>query len=68
MSNNLDFIIHYGNKTIKFKPPTITRELIKRKYWFGYKEQYYIDYEYCRLGPMNLKDAEEQIELALKYL
>lgn len=57
----------YGEKKIEFKSPIITEALIKHKYWFGYKKVYYVDWEYCRLGPMTLEEAEENIAIAARY-
>ena len=54
----------YGEKKIELKPPVITEELVKRKYWFGYKTVCYVDWKYCRIGPMTLEDAEEHIAIA----
>lgn len=58
----------FGEKKIELKPPIITEELVKRKYWFGYKKIYYVDWEYCRIGPMRLEDAEEEIAMAKRCM
>lgn len=51
--------ILYGMKEIKLKAPVIRREIIKRKWWFN-KEEYYVDWEYCTVGPFKTyKDAYE---------
>lgn len=65
--DNIKIEFLFGEKKIILKPPVITKELVKRKYWFGYKEQYYVDWEYCRMGPMKLEEAQEHINLAFIY-
>lgn len=54
----------YGEKKVIFKPPFISKTVIKRRFWFD-KEEYWIEWEYCRQGPFNLKDAEYFLGLAL---
>jgi hypothetical protein len=60
------FTFLYGVKKIELKLPVITEASVKRKYWFGYKTVYYVDWECCRIGPITLEEAEEQIAVIYK--
>ncbi len=63
--SNITFL--YGEKTIVLKPPIIRTVVTKRKFWFD-KVEYYVDWEYCSLGPFkNYDDAYTNYALGLKY-
>lgn len=54
---NIEF--EYGEKTLILKPPVIREKIIKRHFWFD-KVEYYVDWEYCILGPFKTyKDAND---------
>lgn len=44
----IEFI--YGEMKTYIKPPIIREKLIKRRFWFN-KTEFYVDWEYCTLGP-----------------
>ncbi len=45
--------ILYGEKKLVFKTPVIIERQIKRRFWFGYRKEYWIEWEYCTSGPYN---------------
>lgn len=51
---------------VNYKEPIpywLEEKIIKRWYWFD-KKEYYVVCEFCRLGPMSLKDAQYHIAIA----
>lgn len=40
----------YGGRKMYIRPPIIREKLIKRRFWFN-KTEFYVDWEYCTLGP-----------------
>lgn len=63
MTDTTTITVLYGHKVTKFKPPVLREKIIKRRFWFS-KKEYYIDWEYCTLGPMTLEEAKYNLHIA----
>lgn len=51
----------YGERKTYIKPPLIREQLTKRRFWFN-KIEFYVDWEYCTLGPFKTyKEANDAI-------
>jgi len=55
--------VMYGYAEFKVKPPMIRKEIIKRRFWFD-KIKYWIDFEFCSLGPI---DTLDEAKVLLSY-
>lgn len=52
-----------GIKVIEPVSYWLEQKIIKRRFWFD-KKEYYVVSEFCKLGPMSLKEAQYQIAIA----
>lgn len=57
--------ILYGHMKLEIILPKIIEVKIKRLFWFGYKTEYWIEFECCRSGPYSKQDAEYFLSSAL---
>ncbi len=68
INENIKITFLYGHKELKITLPTLTTEYKTKKFlWFKWNiPQYYIDYEFCRIGPYDkLEEAQEYFGYAL---